>query len=81
MENLITATGKEFEVNYLATIPYPEQAYIRIAAPIATVAEVFSDPEETVDLYCGENHLHGYTALVAIIPEADVVRICLRKEN
>jgi len=51
MEKLKTKTGKEFASDYIAVIPYPAQAYIRIDAPIANVAEVFSDPEETAEMW------------------------------
>ena len=81
MEKLITATGKEFLSDYLATIPFPAQAYIRIlGTPIVTVANVFGDPAETSHLQCGEVAINGYTHLLAIIPEADAVKVALGKE-
>lgn len=81
MEILKTATGKQFRTDYVAVIPYPPLAYIRIDAPIATVAEVFSDPEETAELWYGDVHLVGYTQLVAITPEPGMIKIRLRKDN
>jgi len=81
MEKLKTKTGKEFASDYIAVIPYPAQAYIRIDAPIANVAEVFSDPEETAEMWYEDLHLVGFTRLVAIIPEPGMVKICLGKEN
>lgn len=81
MEKLTTATGKVFNVNYLAKIPNPEQIYVRIAASIAEVADVFSKKEETSKLVYEGILLEGYTTLVVIVPEQGVVRICLRKEN
>ena len=81
MEKIITATGKEFSSDYLATIPFPAQAYIRILdTPIVTVAEVFSDPAETAQLLYGEILIQGYTHLLAIMPEADAVKVALAKE-
>ena len=44
-----TATGKEFSCDYFAVIPNPQQAYIRIVGlPLAEVATIFSNPNETV---------------------------------
>ena len=80
-EKIYDKNWKEFEINYLATIPYPDQVYIRIVAPISTVAEVFSQKEETVEMKFEDIVLSGYTNLASIIPEPDVIRVCLRREN
>lgn len=81
MEKLRTATGKEFDSDYVATTPSPARAYIRILnAPLVTVAAVFSDPQETLQLWHGELYLAQYTRLVTITPEADAVKISLAKE-
>lgn len=80
MEKVKTATGREFDSDYIATIPIPAQAYIRICdTPLATVAAVFGDPKETVQLWHGEIYLAHYTQLVAIIPEVDAVKVVLAK--
>lgn len=81
METVKTATGKTFQSDYFATIPYPPQAYIRIDAPVVNVASVFSDPKETSELLYENVILSGYTRLLAIIPENGMVKICLGKEN
>lgn len=81
MDKLITATGKEFNSDYLSAIPNPAQAYIRILnTPLATVATVFGDPMETVQLWHGKHYLAQYTHLVAIVPEADAIKVVLAKE-
>ena len=81
MEKLKTATGKEFSSDYISVIPTPAQAYIRILdASLATVAAVFGNPKETVQLWHGELYLAHYTHLVAIIPEMDGVKVVLAKE-
>jgi len=80
MEILKTATGKEFYSDYIAVIPHPEQAYIRVLdTDITTVASIFSNPDETVQLWHGDHHLTDYTKLVAIIPEASAIKICLAR--
>ena len=81
MDNVKTATGKIFQSDYIATIPHPAHAYFRIDAPLTTVAEVFSNPEETKELWYEDIHLIGYTRLVAIVPEPGMVKVCLEKEN
>lgn len=81
MEEIKTATGKVMQSDYIAVIPSPKQAYIRIVgASLAQVAEVFSNPAETVQLRHGETYLSGYTHLVAIIPEAGAIKVALEKE-
>ena len=81
MEKLKTATGKTFDSDYLATIPQPAQAYIRVLnTPLATVATVFCDPMETVQLLHGGCYLANYTRLVAIVPEQGAVKVVLAKE-
>lgn len=81
MEKLKTATGKKFDSDYLTTIPYPAQAYIRVLnTTLATVAAVFSDPAETVQLLHGGHYLANYTRLVAIVPEQEAIKVVLAKE-
>lgn len=81
MEKIKTATGKEFECSSLSTLPTPARAYIRIQnETVATLAAVFSDPNETVWLECGPHKVEGYTKLFAIFPEPEAIRIVLTKE-
>lgn len=81
MEQLKTATGKIFRSDYLAVIPNPSQAYIRIMGEsLATVATVFGNSSETVQMWHGDTYLSGYTHLIAIIPEGDAVKVALGKE-
>ena len=80
METVKTATGKVFQSDYLSVIHAPERVYIRIFAPLTTVAAVFGNPEETVQLWVGDTYLAQYTKLIAIIPEGDAIKICLTKE-
>ena len=81
MEQLTTATGKTFSSDYIAVIPNPAQAYIRIVGtPLSTIASVFSDPQETCQLWHGPYYLAQYTRLVALVPEADAIKVVLAKE-
>lgn len=81
MDTVKTSTGKTFSSDYLATIPMPSQAYIRILdASLVEVAEVFSNPKETMQLRHGNIYLENYTHLVAIVPEPDAVKVVLAKE-
>lgn len=80
MDKIKTATGKEYNCDFFSVIPMPEQAYIRVLnTPLATVATVFSDANETVQLWYGEHYLAHYTKLIAIVPEMDAVRVVLAK--
>ena len=81
MEKIRTATGKEFDCDSLSMIEDPVRLYIRIHnASIATVAEVFSDPRETMQLYYGEIYISQLTKLLGIIPENGMIRVNLTKE-
>ncbi len=81
MDKVKTATGKEFDSDYIATIPNPPQAYIRVLnVPLGTVAGVFSNKSETIQLWHGEYYLAGYTNLVAIVPEPGAIKVVLSKE-
>ena len=52
LDTVKTATGKLFESDYIATIPNPPQAYIRICGtPLPLLAEVFGNREETIQLW------------------------------
>lgn len=81
METLKTARGKTFETDYFNPCPPVGQVNLRIlGASVATVAEVFSHPAETVQLYCGNQYISAFTKLIAIVPEGDAVRVVLGKE-
>lgn len=81
MEKLKTATGKEYQSDYIAVIPMPQQAYIRVLnASLAEIATVFGNQQETVQLWHGNYYLANYTHLVAIVPEPGAVKVVLAKE-
>lgn len=79
-ERVLTHSGKQFDCDYLSTIPTPPRMYIRICnAQIANIAVVFSDTSETDLITYGDVVIEGYTQLIAIIPEGDVIRVVLAK--
>lgn len=81
MDKIRTATGKEFDTDYIATIPNPAMAFIRICnAAISDIAAVFSDPRETTQLYSGDVYLAQYTRLVALQPEATAIKVALARD-
>ena len=81
MEKLTTATGKEFSCDYFNPFPITGQTNLRVLnTTLSTVATVFSNPAETVQLWCGEAYAAQYTKLVAIVPEGDAIRVVLGKE-
>ena len=81
MDILKTATGKEFDCDYFNPFPPVGQVNLRVLnAPLAIVATVFSNPNETVQLWCDEQYAAQYTKLVAIVPEGNAVRVVLGKE-
>ena len=53
MEKLKTATGKEFDCDYFNPFPPVGQINLRVLnVDLATVATVFSNQNETVQLQC-----------------------------
>ncbi len=81
MDQLRTATGKTFACDYFNLFPPAGQVNLRvIGASLTSVAAVFGDPAETVQLYWGKDYLAQHTKLVAIVPEGDAIRVVLGKE-
>lgn len=73
---LKTATGKEFDCDYFNPFPPAGQVNFRILnTPISTVATVFSNPDETVQMWCDGQYAAQYTNLVAIVPEGNAIRV------
>lgn len=80
MENIITATGKIFSTDYVVTIPEMDIAYIRIiGSTLLDVAYVFSNPLETALIRTESVELVGYTKLLSISFEGDVIKISIQK--
>lgn len=81
MDILKTATGKEFDCDYFNPFPPVGQVNLRVLnTPLAIVATVFSNPNETAQLWCDEQYAAQYTKLVAIVPEGNAIRVVLGKE-
>ncbi len=81
MDKLRTNTGKEFDCDYLAVIPSPPRAYIRVCnTSIMDVAAIFSDKAETALLRYGQHELAGHTCLMGINLEGDALKVTLTKE-
>lgn len=81
MEKLITASGRVFECGYYSKISDPSRLYIRIAnATIGDIATAFSSASETAKLTISGVTFDGFTKLLAIVPEDNLVRVTLTKE-
>ena len=81
MDILKTATGKEFDCDYFNPFPPVGQVNLRVLnTSLATVATVFSNHNETIQLWCNERYAAQYTKLVAIVPEGNAIRVVLGKE-
>ena len=81
MEKIVTASGKSFDCDYFNPFPPTRQTNLRVCnETIASVASVFSNPAETVQLWCGTQYAANYTRLVAIVPEENAIRVVLEKE-
>lgn len=81
MEKLITATGKQFDCDSMVMIPEMGIAYIRVQnVDMATIATVFGNPAETMQLWYEGQYIAQYTKLTALIPEGTTIRVNLKKE-
>lgn len=81
MRKLKTATGKAFDCDYF--IPSDPMKQLNIYVHNTSLAEavaVFSDPNETVQLWFGSQYAAHYTQVVRIEQEDDMVAVKLRKE-
>ena len=75
------ASGKEFECDYMDHSERHRQANVRILnAPIYEISKVFSTPEETVQMWFGNEYAAGFTKLLALIDDGDAIRVVLGKE-
>lgn len=80
MDKLKTATGKEFDCDYFNPFPPVGQTNLRVLnTSLVTVATVFSNPNETVQMWCGNLYAAQYTTLKAIVPETGAIRIVLER--
>lgn len=78
MEKLKTATGKQFDCDYFNAYPPLGQCNLRVLnEPLATVATVFGDQSETIQLWYEDQYASQYTNLIAIVPEGDAIRVVL----
>lgn len=82
MDHIKTATGKIFDSDYVSSIPSPPMMFVRICnKSLAEVAQVFSDRNETVQLwYNDELYFAHYTQLQALVPETGAIKVHLAKE-
>lgn len=81
MDQLRTATGKVFDCTYFNPFPPMGQVNISIVnASFSTLAAVFSNPAETVQMWCGNQYLSYHTKLIAIVNDGDAIRVVLEKE-
>ena len=80
MEKLKTATGKELDCDYFNPFPQEGQLNISIVGEsLATIATVFANPRETLQLWWDGQYAAQYTQILAIVPETGAVRVVLRK--
>ena len=80
MSKLKTAMGKQFDCDYFNPFPQANQVDVRILnTTLAEVARVFGNPKETVQLWFENQYLAHHTAVAAIVPEVDAIRVVLRR--
>lgn len=80
-DKLKTATGKIFDCIYFNPFPPLGQVNISIVnASFMTLASVFSNPVETVQLWYGDQYLAHHTKLIAVVNDGDAIRVVLGKE-
>ena len=81
MKELITATGRKIPCDYFNPNQPVPQVDIEInGLSVAEAASIFSNKEETKQLWYGKQYIANYTRLVAIIPFSGSIRVVLGKE-
>ena len=81
MQKLKTATGKEFDCDYMGHSDVHRQANIRILnATFTVVASIFSNPIETEQFWFDEDHAVGFTKLLALRDDDGAIWVVLGKE-
>lgn len=75
------ASGIQFECDYMDHSERHRQANVRILnTPIYEISKAFSNPEETVQMWFGNEYAAGFTKLLALIDDGDAIRVVLGKE-
>lgn len=81
MTTVKMASGKEFPCDYFNPNDSVKQIHIRILGEsLATIATVFANPAETVQMWWEGQYAAQYTKILAIVPETGAVRVVLGKE-
>lgn len=81
MEKVTTATGKQFDCDSFTVFRERDRVYIHVyGLSLVKVAEIFGNPRETVQLWCGQQYVANHTRVISIGPDGDAVRVSLGKE-
>lgn len=81
MDKVKTATGKTFDCDYFNPFPPASEVNIRILnSSFVDVAAVFSNKNETVQMWCENQYLANHTKLIALVDDGDAIRVVLGKE-
>lgn len=81
METLKTATGKEFPCDYFNLFAPSQRLNIQVhGISFVQAANVFSNPEETKQLWYTREYVAQFTKVVSMSPVGNSVRIVLTKE-
>lgn len=81
MDTIKTSSGKIYECVFLSELDNPCTLYIRVTnSTLPEVATTFGDKEETKELLYGDTLLIGYTKLLAIVIEGNIIRVALTRE-
>lgn len=80
MDMLTTATGKTIQCDYFNLRPEAGRLRIQLAGvDMTSVAAIFSNSQETMQLNFGNEHAVGYTEMVSIMPVGGEIRVLLRR--
>lgn len=78
---LKTASGMELDCDYMGHSDVNRQANVRIlGSTFPTVASVFANPSETVQLWFDGDYAAGFTKLLAIRDDENAIWVVLGKE-
>lgn len=81
MQKAKLANELQFDCDYMDHSEKTRQANVRVLnMPFAKAAEIFSDPNNTRQIWFENDYAAGFTKLLLMVNEDDAIRVVLGKE-
>ena len=78
MEKIKTATGKVIDCDFAVTIPSPPQLFLNLYnITFVQAAAVFSNANETIQLWHENRYFAHYTKLLSVAQDGDMIQVTM----